>query len=392
MKTIFQVWMNEYRTIFSDFGILLVFFGAIIIYPFFYPLPYTNEVLKEIPVAVVDMNHSQLSHKLTRMMDSSELVFVATRDDTFDQAKASILKGDIGGIVYIPNDFENKVLRGEQASISVYSDASYFLIYKQVLSGIYHSVGTFSAGIEVKRIMARGVMEEQSLSARDPLSLISFPLFNPAGGYATYVVPAVLVLMLQQTLLIGVGLLSGTRREKRVDGNNNLQPVSIVSLILGKSFAYFSIYMVHSVYLFGILFRFYHFPQKGDPMDLILFVMPYLFASIFLAQAISGFFKTREMSMMILLFSSMPALFLSGFSWPKSSIPSWLNQLAMLLPSTAGIDGFLRISQMGASLKDIGFDWGVLLGLTVVYFFLAVISVQRQYADSGLKQQRLYIV
>ena len=386
MKTLFQVWMNEYRTIFSDFGILLVFFGAIIIYPFFYPLPYTNEVLKDIPVAVVDMNHSQLSHKLTRMIDSSELVFVAARDDTFDQAKVSILKGDIGGIVYIPNDFENKVLRGEQASVSVYSDASYFLIYKQVLSGIYHSVGTFSAGIEVKRMMARGVMEEQALSARDPLSLISYPLFNPTGGYATYVVPAVLVLMLQQTLLIGVGLLSGTRREKGFGENNNPQSVSIISLILGKSFAYFSIYMVHAVYLFGILFRFYHFPQRGNPMDLILFIIPYLFASIFLAQAISGFFKTREMSMMILLFSSMPALFLSGFSWPKSSIPNWLNQLAMLLPSTAGIDGFLRINQMGASLKDIGFDWGVLLGLTAVYFFLAVISVQRQYADLGLKQ------
>jgi ABC-2 type transport system permease protein len=372
--------MNEYRTIFSDFGVLLVFFGAIIIYPFFYPLPYTSEVLKDIPVAVVDMNHSQLSRQLTRMIDSSELVFVATRDCTFDQAKASILKGDIGGIVYIPNDFETKVLRGEQASISVYSDASYFLIYKQVLLGIYQSIGTFSAGLEVKRMMARGAMEEQALSSRDPLSLASFPLFNPAGGYATYVVPPVLMLMLQQTLLIGVGLLSGTRREKGPCATNNPKSGSVVSLILGKSFAYFSIYMVHAVYLFGILFRFYHFPQKGNPMDLVLFIIPYLFASIFLAQAISGFFKSREMSMMILLFSSIPALFLSGFSWPKSSIPDWLNQLAMLLPSTAGIDGFLRINQMGASLKDIGFDWGILLGLTVVYFFLAVISVQRQHA------------
>jgi ABC-2 type transport system permease protein len=125
-------------------------------------------------------------------------------------------------------------------------------------------------------------------------------------------------------------------------------------------------------YLFGILFRFYNFPQRGNPMDLVLFIIPYLFASIFLAQAISGFFKTREVSMAILLFSSMPALFLSGFSWPKSSIPDWLNRLAMLLPSTAGIDGFLRINQ-GASLKDVGFDWGVLLGLTMFYFLLAII-------------------
>jgi len=379
MKQLFQVWINEYRIIFSDFGILLIFFGAILIYPFFYPLPYTNEVLKDVPVAVVDMNHSQLSHKLTRMIDANELINVATKVSTFDQAKASLIRGDIGGIVYIPLDFEKRVLKGEQAFISVYSDASYFLIYKQVLSGIYKSAGTFSAGIEIKRMMARGIMHEQAVSTRDPLQLISFPLFNATGGYATYVVPAVLVLMLQQTLLIGVGLLSGTQREKGFNKKIDHQSVSIVSLVLGKAFCYFSIYMVHVIYLFGILFRFYHFPQRGNPMDLVLFIIPYLFASIFLAQAISGFFKNREISMIILLFSSMPALFLSGFSWPKTSIPDWLNHLAMLLPSTAAIDGFLRINQMGASLKDVGFNWGVLLGLTVVYFMVAVISVERQY-------------
>ncbi len=380
MKQIFQVWINEYRIIFSDFGILLIFFGAILIYPFFYPLPYTNEVLKDVPVAVVDMNHSQLSHKLTRMIDANELINVVTKVSTFDQAKAFLIKGDIGGIVYIPLDFEKQVLKGKQASISVYSDASYFLIYKQVLSGVYQSAGTFSAGIEIKRMMmARGVMEEQALLARDPLPLISFPLFNATGGYATYVVPAVLVLMLQQTLLIGVGLLSGTQREKGFNKNIDHRSVSIVSLVLGKALSYFSIYMVHVIYLFGILFRFYHFPQRGNPMDLMLFIIPYLFASIFLAQAISGFFKNREISMIILLFSSMPALFLSGFSWPKASIPDWLNYLAILLPSTTAIDGFLRINQMGASLKDVGFNWGVLLGLTVVYFMAAIISVGRQY-------------
>jgi ABC-2 type transport system permease protein len=379
MKTFFRVWVNEYGIIFSDIGSLLIFFGAIIIYPFFYPLPYTHEVLKNVPVAVVDMNQSQLSHQLTRMMDSSQFIHVTTKNATFDQAKALLMRGDISGIIYIPEPFEKKILRGEQAVISVYSDASYFLIYKQVLSGIYHSAGTFSAGIEVKRMLARGMMPEHAFSARDPISLVPFPLFNAMGGYATYVVPAVLVLILQQTLLIGVGLLSGTQREKR--GGDDIEPpsASIVSLILGKAFAYFSIYMVHSVYFFGILFRFYHFPQRGNPLDLVLFIIPYLFASIFLAQAISGFFKTREMSMIILLFSSIPALFLSGFSWPKSAIPDWLNHLALLLPSTTGIEGFLRVNQMGATLKEVGFNWGILLGLTAIYFLLAVLSAKRQY-------------
>jgi ABC-2 type transport system permease protein len=379
MKNLFRIWLKEYLIIFSDIGSLLVFFGAIIIYPFFYPLPYTHEVLTNVPVAVVDMNQSQLSHQLTRMLDSNQFIDVTSKALTFDQAKTSLIKGEINGIIYIPEPFEKLVLRGEQALISVYSDASYFLIYKQVLSGIYHAAGTFSAGIEIKRMMARGSTQEQALSNREPLSLLSVPLFNAIGGYATYVVPAVLVLMLQQTLLIGIGLLSGTRMEKGDFKNTDPQYVSIVSLVLGKAFAYFSIYMVHVVYLFGILFRFYNFPQRGNPLDLVLFIIPYLFASIFLAQAISGFFKNREISMVILLFTSIPAIFLSGFSWPKSSMPDWLNHLAMLLPSTTGIEGFLRINQMGASLKDVGFNWGILLGLTAIYFMMAVISMEKQY-------------
>ncbi|MCK5100704.1 MAG: ABC transporter permease, partial [Desulfobacteraceae bacterium] len=229
MKNFFQVWFNEYTVIFRDIGCLLIFFGAFIIYPFFYPVPYTNEVLKNVPVAVVDMNHSQLSHQLTRMIDSSELISVTTKVSTFEQAKALLIKGKISGIIYIPDNFERLVLKGEQASISAYSDASSFLIYKQVLSGIYHTAGTFSAGIEIKRLLAHGILPEQAYSARDPLSLIAFPMFNSMGGYATYVVPAVFILILQQTLLIGIGLLSGTQKEKGFEKKTDHQSVSVIS-------------------------------------------------------------------------------------------------------------------------------------------------------------------
>ena len=173
--------------------------------------------------------------------------------------------------------------------------------------------------------------------------------------------------------------MTGTQGEKGFPKNIDPESVSIVSLVLGKAGAYLSIYLVHAVYFFNILFRFYHFPQKGDPLALVLFTLPYLLACIFLAQAFAGFFKDRETSMIVLLFSSIPALFLSGFSWPKSSIPDWLNHLALLLPSTSAIDGFLRINQMGASLKDVSSNLGILLGLVAVYFLLAVFSTGRQY-------------
>jgi ABC-2 type transport system permease protein len=232
-------------------------------------------------------------------------------------------------------------------------------------------------------------MMEQACSLRDPLSLISIPMFNPMGGYASYLIPAVFILLLQQTLLVGIGLLSGTEKENKTNENSKYQDLSIISIISGKACAYFSIYMIHIAYLFGILFKFYHFPLNATPLSLILFLIPYLFACIFLGQAISYFFKTREMSMVILLFSSMPAIFLSGFAWPKFSMPAWLNHIAILLPSTCGIEGFLKISQTGASLKDIGYDWMVLIILTIIYFILAVIAMKNQYRTTSNSQSTI---
>lgn len=372
MKTIFRIWAKEYSAIFRDSGCLLIFFGAILIYPFFYSLPYVNEVAKQIPVAVVDADQSGASRKIVRMISSSQLMHITHRESALESAQKLLETGKIGGIILIPDDFERRIHKKEQAVVPVYADATSFLTCKQVLTGAWQTIGTFSAGIEIRRMTATGVPADQAFIRQDPLRLVSIPLFNAAGGYASYVIPAVLVLMLQQTLLIGVGLLSGTRREKRLS-----YPESGAMLALGRGAAYFSIYMTHAVYLFIILFRLYHFPVRCHPAALFAFLTAYLAACIFMAQAVAVIFRTRESAMMLLLFSSLPMVFLSGFSWPSSAMPEWLSRAALMLPSTAGIDGFLRLTQMGASLKDVGDSWAILLGLTAFYGTLAAVLVKR---------------
>ncbi len=375
MSSIIQVSIHEFKKIFRDRGVLLIFFGAIVIYPLFYPIPYSAEVLKNVPVGLVDQSNTDTSRKLVRMINANEYINVNARFGDMAAAKRSLLEGNIGGILLIPRDFEVDVLRDEQATISAYCDASYFLIYRQVLKGIHYGAGTFSAGIEVKRMMAEGLMMENAIAGRDPLSLISYPLFNPQGGYATYVVPAVIIMLLQQTLLIGIGMLAGTERET---GDLSTPAGHPIIQVIGKSITYYLIYFVHAVYLFGILFRFYKFPLKAGLFDLFLFLTPFLLASIFLALAISAFFRNREISMIVLLFSSIPALFLTGFSWPKESIPEFLTVLSLIIPSTTGVDGFLKLNQMGASLYNVYNNWLTLAILCTVYFVLAVLSQWRK--------------
>lgn len=378
MKGIFRIWAAEYRNIFTDSGLLLIFFAAIVIYPFFYSLPYLPEVLREIPIAVVDLDNSATSRKLVRMLDAHENLAVGARLQSLEAAKEAFFARKVHGVVLIPGDFERRLLRRDQATVSIYADASYFLTYRQFMLGCNHVVRTLSAGVEIRRLQGKGASPDQALALKMPVQGVVYPLFNPAAGYATFVVQFSLMALLQQTLLIGICMLAGTARERRRDGGEAVEQASLVGTILGKTGAYFSIYLVHSVYIFQVVPKVFNFAQRGNPLELILFVVPFLLATIFLGIAVSNWFKSREISILGVAFTSLPILLVSGFPWPSEAIPSWLYGLGQLIPATAGINGFLILGQMGGSLNDVARQWGLLWALAAVYFLMAVFASSRR--------------
>ncbi|HEY3382806.1 MAG TPA: ABC transporter permease [Vicinamibacterales bacterium] len=387
MTSFFRAILDEYRRIFLDAGAVLVLVAALVLYAFFYPIPYLPEVLKHVPVVVVDLDQSELSRKLVRMIDAHELTHVAADARSLCEAEDIVRAGKADGVLVIPQQFERKVRRGDQAQVAAYADASYFLVYRQVLTGALEATGTLSAGIEIRRLQATGMPIDQAMKARDPLPLTMRPLFNPTEGYGTYIVPAVLVLILQQTLLVGIGLVGGTERERggkhgrdaraaRQDGVGRASGPSgsALSILLGKAVAYFALYLVHSLFYFGIVYKLFGFQQRADALTLLWFVTPFLLSVIFLGLTTRVLFRSREMALQVLLFTSLPALFLAGFSWPVEALPRWLATCADALPSTTGIAGFLRLTQMGAVLSDVRDEWLTLWVLCGAYFVLAWIT------------------
>lgn len=385
MKSILRELAAEYRRIFLDPGAVLVLVGALALYASFYPIPYRTQVLKHVPVVVVDEDQSDLSRRLVRMIDAHELTRVEGQAASLADAETAVREGRAGGVVVIPADFERRIVRGGQATVAAYTDASYFLVYRQALTGILEATGTLSAGVEVRRLVAQGMPAERAMKARDPLPLVMRPLFNPTEGYDAYVVPAVLVLILQQTLLVGIGTVRGTQRErgraseKRAAGESDgtraprsagARPPAIATLV-GKTAAYYSIYLVHALFYFGIVYRLFGFPQRADALLLFRFVTPFLLSVTFLGLAVRSLFRSRETAMQALLFTSLPALFVSGFAWPVEAMPRWLAAFARALPSTSAIPGTLRLTQMGAQLADVRVEWLTLWALCGVYFAAA---------------------
>ncbi len=371
MRTVLKAFRDEVLGALRDPGALLVLVGGVVLYAFFYPTPYRREVLKEVPVAVVDLDRTPLSRQLARMADAHELVRVTARPANLAEAERLVLAGEAGGIFAIPSGFERDVKRGAPATVGVFADATYFLVYRQVLTGLAEVAATLSAGIEIKRLEAQGMPEAKARAFRDPLPLVSRPLFNPAEGYATYVVPGVLILILQQTLLIGIGLRGAADLDAL--GNGPLLARAAAS-VAGRSLAFLLLYSVHALFYFGIVARLFGFPVRGGGLAAAALVVPFLLSTSFLGLSLSVLFRRREAAIQTLLFTSLPAVFLASYAWPPEALPGWLRVASQIIPSTSAIPALLRVNQMGASLAHVRPELTVLWGLAVVFFAAAVLA------------------
>jgi len=381
--------VDELKTIFKDSGAMLILFFAVLAYPLVYSIAYKNNVVRDIPVTVVDLDHTSSSRQMVKMIGATKELRVAQEVGSLHDAKQLFWDGNSKGIIMIPEGFEKDLFKGFQTSVSVYCDASYFLLYKETLTGTIQAAGTFSAGVEIKRLMAAGMGEEQAMKQRDPMPAKFYYLYNPSGSYGSYVMPGMILIILQQTLLIGIGMIGGAGKERR--NNRIVKPglrvrQGMFSVVFGKGLAYFVIYIANIAYTLVYLSKWFGFPDKGSFADICILLVPYLFSVIFLGLMISMLFHRREHSIMTLVFVSPIVLFISGLSWPISSIPPILYKLSHIFPSTSMIPAFLRIRTMGVSINDVRPELLFLVIQMIVYFIMASVA----YKINVIRQERLH--
>ncbi len=373
------IWWLEMKNIFKDEGVLIFLVLVPILYPLLYSWIYNNEVVRDVPVAVVDLSHTKTSREFIQKFDAAPDVKVAYFCNNLQEAESLVGHQVAHGILYFPEDFERTLLRGEQVHVGVYCDMSLMLTYK----AIYQTAQAVSMemGSAIQAPQAGGTTNRDDEINTQPLAFDEVQIFNATGGYGNALLPAVLILILQQTLLLGIGLSAGTARE-----NNryaDLVPVSrhfngIFRIVLGKSLCYFMIYCVMGAYITLAVPRFFHFTSMVNASNLIGLMVPYVLACIFFGMILSGFVRYRENVMLLVVFTSVPFLFISGATWPQSNIPGIWQGIGWLIPSTFGIRGFIRISSMGATLQDIETEYQALWIQATVYFFITCLVYRAQ--------------
>jgi putative transport-related membrane protein len=370
----------ELKYIFRDRAVFFSFVVVASLVSFVYTYLYSEETLKELPVGIVDEDNSTSSRQLLRMIDATSQVRIVASYHSLSEAHRDFELEKIRGVITIPANFGRSLQRGEQPSLSVYADASYMLYYKQVLTAAKLSATYMNVGVEMKRNSAQGKLPTQAKEEAQPVKPTVVGLYNPAAGYATALIPVILVIIFQTTILTAVGILGGTMRE----GSKlpHIYPNAghfwgAMPIVMGRATAYLLLSMGVLLSVLYIVMPLFGIPVRGNVLSVFVFMTPFILSIVFMGIALMHFFKRREDAIMLIMYTSLPAVVLTGFSWAWSAMPQWLHCIAYLVPTTLGAKGFVSLTQLEASLATILPFWGGMWLLCIFYLILASLTMRR---------------
>ena len=370
--SLLRVTANEFRLVFKDQGVLLFFFFLPLVYPVIYTLIYNPEVPRDLAVAVVDNCRSSQSRELVRHIDATPEIHIIGYASSLEEARRWKNEKACYGILEIPADYSHKLGRGEPANVQFYSDMSLLLRYRSFMSALTDVQLATGAEIRSQLINDAGIIGQGM--GGTPVENQSFMLGDTEQGFASFVIPGIVILILQQSLVLGITMLAGTsadrrRRNRGYDPEQVDAPVG--ATILGKTFCYMFIYIPLVLYIIHFIPVMFNLPHIGDLWECFLFVMPLVVASIFFGMTVSVLVKEREMSLVLVVFTSVVFLFLSGLTWPRYAMNDLWVWVGNAVPAIWGVEGFIRMNSNGASLAGNWHPYMAMWILAAIYFVTA---------------------
>jgi ABC-2 type transport system permease protein len=330
-----------------------------------------------MPVALVDLSQTSASRQFIRSLDATPELKISTQSISMEDAIVEFKTRNVRGIVLIPETFGKDIAMSQQTTISVYADMEFFMYYKALMTGTSFVALESGRQIQVNNLTKDGLTDRQAEITAEPIKLVDNVMANRAGGFASYGVPASLILIIQQTLILAIGILAGTARERHTFGTLvplDRKRLGTLRLVLGKASAYFTIYALLSVYMLGLIPHWFGYSRLANFPELVSLITPFLLSTIFFGLTLSVIFKNRESPMLLYVFTSIPLLFLSGVIWPLSAFsPAWLA-VREIFPSSNAIFGYIKMNSLGASILETRREIISLWIQTGVYFLTACLT------------------
>ncbi|MBG6290522.1 ABC transporter permease [Pseudomonas nitroreducens] len=333
-------------------------------------LPYAHRTMDDLPVAVIDMDHSSVSRELIRQLDAAPKIAVRAYDQ-LPEAQRDLAWRELFGIVVIPVDFEKRVLRGEAVTVPIFGDATNRMANGQIQQDISATYTELSLRYNRERLMRGGFSEQQSNVLLQPTIGQLTDLFNPGTSFAAIVLPGLVTLILQHSLLlsctrVNLNLRGGTPRSLR-------QPASTR---FGRYAAQLSIWTVLAMLFYVIWPWMMGYRQTASFFMLMGLVLPFLLAVIAMSEFIAEVLPSEEAVYLTMTFITLPLFYMAGFTWPPQAMPQWVQLLADAIPSTWAIRAVVEMNQMNLPLSAVADRILILFAMAAAYGLLGTLVYQ----------------
>jgi ABC-2 type transport system permease protein len=300
---------------------------------------------------VCDLDRSAKSRAFIRTLDATETIRVIAIQGDPAQGKASVESGEAEGEIVIPDGFERDLLHDSRPAIRAYINSTRFMQVSDIGKGITDAIAFTGHDLLVQTFESRGLSRENAFRYAEPIILQARSLGNTSNSYGDFIIPAILLLILQQTLFSASAVAAaGTRRKARSAPTG--MPISI--WLFGKGIPYFVIYCLYAVFFFTLHYRIWRIPFTGN-VDVLAVISAVHFAAIIASGFFLGSFCRSHLTALILgIMSTYPIFLLSGIPWPVSSMPEVFQIVSLLLPSTYFIPATFAASRLGGGWADTG--------------------------------------
>lgn len=342
-----------------------------------YVFIYRNEIVRGIPVAIFDEDHSALARTVTEFVEGSSSMSIAGYVNSVDELKSGIQSGKYQAGFYLPRNFEKDVYAGKNSTVVIFKNTSNLIIGNTILKDGMTIVKTVSAGALRKKLQKKGMMGEQAMNIANPIKVEAQSLYNPNYSYLAYLVPGLLAFTLQLIIMVSsVIVISSEFTHETFPELLEISHNNIYKIIIGKLIPHLAINTATIFLIVGIIMPFAGIKALGSPVIMIIFFILFVAACLSFGIFISCAFHDQMFATSLVLFINMPAFIYSGYTFPLWAMPLAHKIVAAMLPFTHLISGYIQYYQMGAPVKNI-FDEALLLFLFIIAgFILSVIALK----------------
>lgn len=362
---------TEFKTIAGSFAIVLVLMGGIFMYGLLYNYMYAPDLVRNVPVVVVDNSKTALSREYIRLLNATPQVDVIATGEDNVQAKELMKMDEAAGILYLPYDFTDRVSRGDESVFIMYETTSAFLYYLAMQEASASSMLALNDRFRPEMLVFLPSEDAAQLASVQPINVVGTALYNYTEGYGTYLIPAVLIVIMFQTLLMVIGMVSGDERQFRSLRNYPPSLGQAMRLVTGKTFVYMLLYAVFSLFLLGLIPLIFDLPDIGNVWNIIMLLIPFLMATSFFGLTASLFFTDSDAPLLMIAFFSVGLIFLSGVSYPLELMPWYWKLSHYLIPAAPATLAYVKLNSMGASMAGIHTEYITLWIQCAVYFLSA---------------------